>query len=467
MGHRFVVTVAALVAVSLSGIGCAAEDDGAPPAYATEGSLDADESAQLRALGIPASELIVDESDPDAAQDGELEENPLVDDEDEAPALAPLSVVPGGQKTASVNGRSFKCPGQYAGKCVCAGSPLNCQFANDAQPGRDRYLPPSFISEYDRRGVAFDKVLEAGAWETTGDFQLYDGQGNARGTYRRPCSTFASASGAALTKDTSKVCVRVNWGQMRDIQLPGQQRPSRFVYVLSGLAGNVAASGWVPFSAIVDKTDLEKMGAHAPRHVRAFASTSYVVKSAIDWKQDPKTFVADNLPAWAQAGVGVATAHVKPQAGDYLLRNGNVINLIYSTPGVGGASTDTFLVEHEQLAFRRVTSTAARPTLVRIPVDDAKKKSMVFAFGWIAGRFGWIALDAIKSSAVAKSAPPPAPASSVCDGKGDTTFCSDTFKMYAFTCKGGQLVPEKTLQCPFPKTTCKRVGADGTLTCDD
>jgi hypothetical protein len=202
---------------------------------------------------------------------------------------------------------------------------------------------------------------------------------------------------------------------------------------------------------------------------RSPSSTSYVVKSALDWKQDPKTFVADNLPSWALAGVGAATAHVKPQAGDYLLRNGNVINLIYSTPGVGGASTDTFLVEHEKLVFRRVTSTSSRPTLVRIPVDDAKKKSMVFAFGSIAGRFGWIALDAIKSAAVASpaAAPPPAQFKSVCTGKGDGTFCSDTFMGFAFTCKGGELEADKTLQCPYPQTHCKSVNADGTLTCED
>jgi hypothetical protein len=469
MQSRFVFALAAVtvVAVSTSAVGCSSGDDETPPAHAT-GNGDPEEGAQLRALGIGAGEAVVDEIDPSTSPVADLEENPLADDEAEAPALQPLSVVPPGQKAASVSsGRSYKCPGQYAGSCVCAGSPYNCQFANDAQPGRDRYLPPSFVSELARRNVAFDKVLEAGAWETTGGFQLYDGQGHARGNYKRPCSTFTNPTGGELTKDTSKVCVRVNWGQMRDIQLPGKPAPERFVYVLSGLAAGVPASGWVPFSAIVQKSELEKMGAHAPRHVKAFAPTSYVVKSAIDWKQDPKSFVADDLPAWAQAGVGVSTAHVKPQAGDYLLRNGNVINLIYSTPGVGGASTDTFLVEHEKLAFRRVTSTVARPTLVRIAVDDAKKKSMVFGYGSIAGRFGWIALDAIKSAVVVAATPAPAPASSVCDGKGDTTFCSDTFKMYAFTCKGGELQTDKTQQCPFPKGTCTSIAADGTPVCDD
>lgn len=475
MQSRFVFALAGLtvVAASTSAVGCSSGDDAAPPAYATESSADAEESSQLRALDVAASEPIVDESDPDAAEGADLEENPLTDDEEEAPDLqplaAPLSIVPSGQSTASIKGRTYKCPGTYSGKCVCAGSPLNCQFANDDQPGRDRYLPPGFMAEYAKRNVSFDKVLDAAAWETTGSFQLYDGQGNARGNYKRPCSTFTNPTGAALTKDTSKICVRVNWGQMRDILLPGKTTPERFVYVLSGAAAGVPASGWVPFAAIVEKTALAKMGAHTPRHVKTFASTSYVVKSALDWKQDPKTFVADNLPSWALAGVGAATAHVKPQAGDYLLRNGNVINLIYSTPGVGGASTDTFLVEHEKLAFRRVTSTSSRPTLVRIPVDDAKKKSMVFAFGSIAGRFGWIALDAIKSAAVASAAAalPPAQLKSVCTGKGDGTFCSDTFMGFAFTCKGGQLEADKTLQCPYPQTHCKSVNADGTLTCED
>jgi hypothetical protein len=473
MQRRSVIALAGLTVAALctSVVGCSSGDDSAPPAYATEVGADAEEKSELRALDIADVEPIADETDPEAASEADLEENPLASDEEEAPALEPLaatlSIVPSGQQAASIKGRTYKCSGSYSGKCVCAGSPLNCQFANDAQPGRDRYLPPSFMTEYAKRNVSFDKVLEAGAWETTGAFQLYDGQGHARGNYKRPCSTFTNPSGAALTKDTSKACVRVNWGQMRDILLPGTTKPSRFVYVLGGAAAGVPASGWVPLAAIVDKSELAKMGAHTPRHVKTFASTSYVVKSALDWKQDPKKFVADNLPSWALAGVGAATTHVKPQAGDYLLRNGNVINLIYSTPGVGGASTDTFLVEHEKLAFRRVTSTAARPTLVRIPVDDAKKKSMVFAFGSIAGRFGWVALDAIKSAAVVADPPPPALASSLCDGKPDGTACSDTFNMYAVTCKGGQLEPEKTLTCPYPQTHCKSVNADGTIACDD
>jgi hypothetical protein len=74
---------------------------------------------------------------------------------------------------------------------------------------------------------------------------------------------------------------------------------------------------------------------------------------------------------------------------------------------------------------------------------------MVFAFGSIAGRFGWIALDAIKSAAVASvaAAPPPAQLKSVCTG--------------------GQLEADKTLQCPYPQTHCKSVNADGTLACED
>lgn len=450
-----------LVAAATTIIGCSS-DDATPPAFATGGAQrgDIDERTQLRSLAIGDDEPVVDESDADAAVDSDLEANPLSDDEEEAPELRPLSAPPLGQSTTSLAGRVYRCPGTYAGKCVCVGSPLNCQFANDVQPGRDRYLPPSFIAEFDKRGVKFDAVLEAGAWEATPGFELYDGQGNKRGVYKRPCSTFKNATGAELTKDTSKVCVRVNFGQMRDILLPGETVPKRFVYVLSGLAGNVPASGWVPYDSILQKTELAKMGAHSPRHVKSLASTSYLLKSATDWNQDPKTFVADNLPAWAQAGVGVSTAHVKPQAGDYLLRNGNVINLIYSTPGAGGASTDTFLVEHDKLAFHRATSTKARPTLVRIPVDSATKKSMVFAFGSIAGRFGWIALDAIKIGDVDPTPP------SACAGKPDATYCDEVATIFGYACKGGVVV--KSLQCPAPFTHCKGPSADGTaLDCDN
>lgn len=44
---------------------------------------------------------------------------------------------------------------------------------------------------------------------------------------------------------------------------------------------------------------------------------------------------------------------------------------------------------------------------------------------------------------------------------------TDTFLGFAFTCKGGELEADKTLQCPYPQTHCKSVNADGTLTCDD
>lgn len=462
----------AIAALSLAAytcaLGCSSERD-EPSAFPADDGLD--EDAQLRELAVSDDEPIVDEVDPDE-DGGPLEENPSAEDEEDAPGLAPLSNPPI-QATASLRGRRYKCPGTYAGKCTCVGSPLNCEFPNDVQPGRDRYLPPSFLAEYAKRGARFDEVLEAGAWEATPGFQLYDGQGQARGLYKRPCSTFAKATGAALDKDASKVCVRVNFGQMKDMRLPGQARSQRFVYVLGGLADRVPASGWVPFDAIVQKAELAKMGAHAPRKVKSIASTSYVLKSAIDWKQEARTFVADRLPSWAQAGVGMGTTHVKPQAGDYLLRNGNVINLIYSTPGAGGASTDTFFVEHEKLAFQRVKSTKLRPALVRIPVADPKKKSMVFAYGSIAGRFGWIALDAIRRGTVsaeasgATSAGAPGDSTATyCRGKADGPHCGnavDLYEGYAFVCKNGSL--DNILKCPEPLTKCVSVGPDGSLIC--
>ena len=261
--------------------------------------------------------------------------------------------------------------------------------------------------------------------------------------------------------------MRVNFGQMKDMQVAGEAAPKRFVYAMTGAARGVPASGWVPLDAVVDKANLVKMGSHAARVVRSLAKTSYVVKAAEDWNQSPQTYDHELLPAWTKATLGKASKHVIPQAGDYLLRTGNVINLIYSTPGAGGASTDTFVVEKDRLAFARAKSTAARPTLVRVGVADPKRKSMVFAYGSIAGRFGWLALDAIKSGNVVSVAAPRAEVASgtpsVCDGKPNGTACSDVFPNEAHTCRDGQLI--ESLACPPPQTHCVGVSADAQIIC--
>src|SRR5690349_21506666 len=79
MQRRSVIALAGLTVAALctSVVGCSSGDDSAPPAYATEIGADAEEKSQLRSLDISDVEPIVDETDPEAASESDLEENPL------------------------------------------------------------------------------------------------------------------------------------------------------------------------------------------------------------------------------------------------------------------------------------------------------------------------------------------------------------------------------------------------------
>ncbi|MDB4934311.1 MAG: hypothetical protein JWP87_1283 [Labilithrix sp.] len=464
MERRFAFAFAALtvLAASSSALGCSSADDETPPAYPMGEDGDVDEATELRALEIGNDEPIVDEGNVDEGRDGVLEENPIADDEEEVGDVQLLTVAPRTEPRVLITAHKYKCPGHYAGSCVCEGSPLNCELPND-QPGRNRYLPASFVAEVQRRGGSFSELVDAGRWELAPGTALHDGEGKVRGTFKSTCLSFAGPTGTALVKDDSKVCAKINFGQIKNIKADGDTAPHTFVYAFNVYVnGVVDSSGWIRLDSVVQKADLAKMGSHAPRRIRSFVATKYVVKSARDWGQDPATFVSDKLPSWAQDKVAPGSGSKKVR--DYLLRDGNVINLAYATPGVGGAATDTFLVADHGLAFRRVKSTERRPTLVRIPVDGVKKKGMVFAYGSVNGRFGWIALAAIKQGSIA-AAPLPAPAASLCGDKADGTYCSDQFPLYGYICRSGKVVT--ALECQAGATKCTGPAADGaSLVCD-
>jgi hypothetical protein len=219
------------------------------------------------------------------------------------------------------------------------------------------------------------------------------------------------------------------------------------------IGGNVDSSSWIPLAAVKGKTELSTMRTVKNPHLSEIVSTSYVVKSARDWGQTQATFSADKLPAWAQAKV--AKGPGSRRARDYLLRDGNVINLAFHTPGVGGASTDTFFVSDEGLAFRRVRSTREKPTLVRVKVDHPQQKAMIFAYGEIAGRFGWVPLAAIKTGKVGTDVDE----KDSCDGKPDGVHCSELAPYSAYVCFGGQIA--SGFQCPNPGDVCTGPAPDG------
>lgn len=407
---------AALLCVSIALLaGCVFRDEQEAPPELSE------DARELRDLGVGEDEEVVDDEgtgadesgDADASEDEELEPNPVPDTEDdevpdegsdepelEAEGIGTLAVPPQGSHVSStMNGRKWRCRQQTQRACRCLGSPLNCQMPND-QPGRNRYLPPGEVARIKQPGGDTETLIEAiGRWPAQPSPVLYDGKGRVRGAFVSNCHAWSGPTGPAFSR-VDGVCAKINFGGKKMMKGEGDAAPRLYVYAFNVfIDGTLDSSGWMPLDSIVPRAELNRMRAVAPPKIKnAFVSTPYVVKSARDWNQDPATFSSDRLPAWAQAKV--AKGPGSRRARDYLLRDGNLINLAFQTPGVGGAATDTFLVPHDGLAFRRVRSTRERPTLIRVPVAHPTHKAMIFAYGRMAGRYGWVAMAALKRGRV-------------------------------------------------------------------
>jgi hypothetical protein len=212
--------------------------------------------------------------------------------------------------------------------------------------------------------------------------------------------------------------------------------------------------------SVFECIDGKKNSVTAPRAVRTFAETSYVVKSAKDFGLDPRTYTWTQLPSQAFAAAKISPGDGSKSVKDYLLRDGNVINLAYNTPRVGGVATDTLAVGDHTLGFHRVKSTKKRPALIYSPTDLASRPRIIFAYGELAGRFGWLALPAfMKGRAVTP------PSNDACDGRPDGGYCTTILGNSGFVCKGGKTV--QTATCPADKPLCVGPGENGApLRCD-
>jgi hypothetical protein len=420
---------ALFVALAAAAIGCSADTDGdEPPALADDG-----EDAELRALEIADDEPIVDEGDPEIMR-ATPEENPLLEDEEGVPApdlggLTPLvtnAQISGRERRVSVSSKTYECRPAVR-DCVCQGSPLNCEMPN-VQPGRNRYLPPAFARELTQRTNEAERALDAGRWQVSDGTILHDGAGLPRGAFTSKCFTWDDASGPEL-KEVPGTCVKVNFGQMKSMKAAGDASARPYVYAFNVfINGALDSSGWIPLANVTDARGLAAMGSHAPRRVGNLVATKYVVKSARDWGRNR------NASWWLSK---VAPGPGSRKVGDYLLREGELINLAYGTPRVGGAATDTFHVEHETVEFKRARSTARRPTLVRVPVDDKNRPTLIFAYGSIEGRFGWLALPAFKKGTARSGGSTPSGLLSFCAGKPDGVQCDPARADRGYLCKNG------------------------------
>lgn len=188
----------------------------------------------------------------------------------------------------AITAKKYKCPQKnLARTCVCEGSPLNCELPND-QPGRNRYLPPAFLAEAKARGAKIGDVLDAGRWEVALGTVLHDGEGKVRGAFRSACLPWAAPTGTALAKDDSRVCPKINFGQFKNMRADGDTAMRTYVYAFNVYVGGVIdSSGWIRLDSVVDKAGLKKMRHAAPRRVRSFVPTKYVVKSRAEHWSPP------------------------------------------------------------------------------------------------------------------------------------------------------------------------------------
>ena len=200
-------------------------------------------------------------------------------------------------------------------------------------------------------------------WPLAAGTALLDGRGGTRG----------------VVADSA---VKINYGQRKI--LGGEI----VVYVWSArLTSGEAASGWVRAGALVHAALLAaRMPTLAlPDPGEGEYQTQWLVTGG-----DPGSFGDLKVTkGWAGGG---------RNATDYLLRGGNVVNLVYNVPGygLGGFSVDTFT---RGVVFRRVKGVVQFTIPLYQPGSHTASASMRFVYGYIhdgsQSRFGWIAKEAL------------------------------------------------------------------------
>lgn len=476
-------------------VGCGSKEPDAPGELTNDPSLvrpndDApslsspEEQAELSALEIGQDEAIVDEgdvaaiyaeaslpdnpldTDPDGVTDSDIEDDGTADDVRAASLHAlDLSNAPVGSTKTLQN--SWTCVTRIngvdrrdnLGKCVCAGSPLNCEVPNK-QPGKNRLLRATWESDIAKANVPSDKrgdFLGESTWDIENGTILYEGGGAQRGELRGTCfvANPDPTPTAPFLGDTSHYCVAINYGQVKYFTPVGGVK-TKFVYAFSGHIGGthkdegISASGWIPIDDIGDnvRSQIDAMPTAAPARPKSMklSSTKYVVKSATDYPDTPTAFMEAKVGNHPEQD----TADSNHKVGDYLLHD-NIINLAFGTPGVGGPATDTRLVQDHSLRFRRAVSTTKYPTLVYSKTTSSSRKRLIFAYGEIGGRFGWLATPAFETGDYV------APADK-CTGVPDSTACDVALGYTGRVCRGGKTV--KLLSCPIATPNCQ--GGDET-----
>lgn len=229
--------------------------------------------------------------------------------------------------------------------------PFNCRLPNPRSDNANRYDNPRTGSDH---------------WDIRAGSGLYDGLGNLRGTIR----------------DAS---VKINFGQRKVIN------GRTYVYAFSvGLTSGTGASGWMLQSAVLDANirSMPTVNARNP------GQGSYET----DWE-----ITGGNPALYGDLKVRPNITESNVAATDYLRRAGNVVNVLYSLPGMGGVATDTLPLG---VVFHRSHGVQEVDIALYHPGRSTVVGHMTFIYGHVSGRFGWIARDAL----TARSQTPAPPA---------------------------------------------------------
>ena len=359
----------------------------------------------------------------------------------------------------------FECPhNPLDAKCVCRGSPYNCQLPNN-QPGRNRYLPPPAIHELNQTTVLDTRqqiIARIGRWDADPTTPIFDGRGTALGNVTNICYV-AHDSGSSVTIDTADTghpCVKVNFGIVKHMKTPfDPTTDGRYVFAYDATVhtpdgADLHTGGWIPLSKVV--SDKFHPYNTPPRKPSRIDETALVLKAAEDYGCSSSSYnPATCLPSWTRLKIA-PNSHGASFAA-YLLRAGNMQTIAYNTPRVGGVATDGIDVTRPNgVQFARAHSVDAQhATILGIGLyqegSTVRVATKYFYYGRVAGRWGWVPQFALKKGLV--TAPPDDDAGGgqgACSGRADGIYCNPLLPFSAFVCVNQQVASTKS--CPNPNT---------------
>lgn len=263
--------------------------------------------------------------------------------------LALLSLVPGcAVEMASPDDVAALESAVRASDCYPHGNRYNCRPPAEGRAGSPRVYNPYTRSE---------------RWPVASGTPLMDGHGNVRGR----------VAGAD---------VKINYGPRK--RLHGQT----LVYAFAArLDTGITASGWIPERALRHRRTLRRRmrTLRLPNPGRGHYRTRWVVTGGDNARYD---------------GLKVTRGHRGGghNATDYLMRPGDVVNIIYNTPGrgLGGFNVDTI---RPGTIFRRARGVSQIRVPLYRPGGARAVSALHFVYGYIHDgaqrRYGWMAKQAL------------------------------------------------------------------------